>query len=192
MKRFFLVFMVLFLFLLTGLPVFAQFNAGATASAFRYNSAWTVGTEQTQQVPFIYAGVNKNNIFSIGAREVINPGVFNMYGGLINYQPDLTSLFSHTTFNPNQVNISFDVAGGLATLANGNTAPSVEGRVNFQVALTPNASFTGGYAGGGLIGNSEFGTISAGFAYAFGGPMNTKSLARKAFVQNYYMTHLRR
>ena len=172
------------------LPATAQVTAGATASAIDYQGAWNIGTEQTQQVPFIYAGAQKNNIFSLGAREILVPGVFNMYGGLFNYQPDLTALFKNTTFNPDQVSLSFDIAGGIATLQNGTTTTALEGRVNFQVALTPNASFTGGYAGGGLLGKNKFGDLSAGFAYAFGGPKVAPSAAKARFNKKYALKHL--
>ena len=166
----------------------AQLQAGATASAFDYNGTWTIGTEQTQSYPLVYWGAQKGNIFSVGAREIINPGIFNVYGGLGNYQPDFSALFKKTTINPDQVTISFDIAGGVATLQNGTTAPALEGRVNFQVALTPNASFTGGYAGGGLVGQNRFGTVSAGFAYLIGGP-KTQSLAKARFNAKYALKH---
>ena len=177
------------LLLLAVVSAGAQVTAGATASAFDYQGSWTVGTEQTQQIPFIYAGAQKGNIFSLGTREVFDPGVFNMYGGLVNFQPDLSALFKNTTFNPDQVAISFDIAGGVATLQSGTTVPAVEGRINFQVALTPNASFTGGYAGGGLLGKNRFGDFSAGIAYAFGGPKTPVSLAKARFNSKYALKH---
>ena len=171
------------------LPAVAQVTAGATASAFNYRGAWTVGTEQTQSIPVGYWGVQKGNILSVGSREIINPGVFNVYGGLVNYQPDLTALLKHTAFNPEQVMVSFDIAGGVATFPTGPTAPAIEGRVNFQVALTPNTSFTGGYAGGGMVGKDRFGTISAGFAYLFGSPISTQSVAKKNFIRKFALKH---
>jgi hypothetical protein len=169
--------------------VHAQVTAGATASAINYQGSWNVGTEQTQSVPLVYWGAQKGNVFSLGSREIINPGVFNMYGGLGNYQPDISALLKHTTINPDQVNLSFDLAGGIATLQGGTTAPALEGRVNFQVAITPNTSFTGGYAGGGLIGRNRFGVVSAGFAYLFGAPSSTQSVARKNYLRRYALKH---
>ena len=155
MKKAVLLFAILALVVI---PAMAQVTAGATASAINYNGAWTVGTEQTQSIPVVYWGAQRGNVFSLGSREIINPGVFNIYGALGNYQPDISALIKKTTMNPDQVAVSFDVAGGIATLQNGSTAPAVEGRVNFQVALTPNTAFTGGYAGGGLVGQNRFGT----------------------------------
>ncbi len=165
-----------------------QVAAEATASAINYNGSWNVGTEQSQLIPLVYAGAQKNNIFSIGAREIINPGVFDLYGGLVNFQPDLTKLFSKTTFNQDQVNISFDVAGGATTLATGATVPGVEGRVNLNVALSPNASFTGAYAGGGMIGQNRFAIVSAGFVYRLFGP-KTQSMSEKRFNAKYALKH---
>jgi hypothetical protein len=156
--------------------------AEGTASAIHYNGTWTAGTEDTESFPLIYWGAQKGNIFSLGAREIIAPGVFNVYGGLGNYQPDLSSLFKNTTLNPDQFNLSFDVVGGVATLSSGGTQGALEGRVNFQIALTSNASFTGGYAGGGIVGGKPFGIVSAGFSYLFGDPSATPSLARHRFL----------
>ena len=171
------------------IPAAAQVTAGATASAIRYQGAWTVGTEQTQQIPLFYAGAAKGQIFSLGAREIIAPGQFQMYGALGSYQPDISALIKKTTFNPDQFALSFDVAGGVATLSSGGTKPAVEGRVNAAYALTPNTSLTGAYAGGGLIGGTPFYTVSAGFAYIFGGPANTQSVAKKRFIQAYALKH---
>jgi hypothetical protein len=172
------------------IPAVAQVTAGATASAVYYQHAWAVGTEQTQQIPVFYAGAAKNNIFSVGTREVIVPTVFEMYGGMVNYQPDLSALLAKTNFNPNQVSVSFDMAGGVATLPGGFTKPAVEGRFNFQVALTPATTFTGGYAGGGLIGQNQFYTVSAGLQHQiFGAPSATKSLAKKTFNRMYALKH---
>ena len=175
------------------IPAVAQLQAGATASAVYYEKAWSMGTEQTQQIPVFYAGAAKNNIFSVGTREVIVPTVFELYGGLVSYQPDLTKLLAKTNFNPDQVSLSLDFAGGVATLPDGSTKPGVEGRLNFQIALTPATSFTGGYAGGGLIGQNRFGTISAGFAHTlFGTPAATQSSAKKRFNLIYAVTHPKR
>lgn len=167
----------------------AQMTEGATASMFNYNGSWNLGTEQTQSFPLVYFGAHKDNIFSIGAREIIDPGVFNIYGALGNYQPDISKLLAKTTLNPTQFNISFDVVGGLATMAGGITSPALEGRINAQYALTPNTSLSGAYAGGGLIGQNRFGVVSAGFAYVFGAPANTQSVAKKAFIKHYALVH---
>ena len=167
------------------IPAIAQVTAGATASAINYQKSWYVGTEQTQSVPLAYFGAQKGQVFSLGAREIIVPGQFQMYGALGNYQPDISALIKKTTFNPDQFTLSFDVAGGVATLSSGGTKPAIEGRVNAAYALTPNTSLTGAYAGGGLIGQNPFYTVSAGFAYLFGGPTNTPSLARLRFITQY-------
>ena len=167
----------------------AQVSAGATASAIHYQGAWTVGTEQTQQMPLLYLGAQKGNIFSLGAREIISPGVFQIYGALGSFQPDISALVAKTTLNPDQFSLSFDVAGGVATLPVGPTKPAIEGRVNVSYAITPNTSLTGAYAGGGLIGKDPFYTVSAGFAYLFGAPANTQSVARKRFMQRYALKH---
>lgn len=162
--------------------VYAQVTTQATASAIHYDGSWYVGTEETLILPVFYLGAAKNNIVSLGAREIVNPGVFNVYGAMGNYQPDLTKLFAHTAFNPDQFTLSFDVMGGVATMADGTTKPAMEGRANFQYALTANTALTGGYAGGGMIGGKPFGTISAGFAYIFGDPNSTQSMSRKRFL----------
>ena len=190
MKRIILICTILAVTLLAVPTVQAQVTAGATASAVYYQKAWSLGTEQTQQIPVFYAGAAKNNIFSFGTREVIVPTVFEMYGGLVSYQPDLTKLLAKTNFNPNQVSLSFDFAGGVATLPAGVTKPAVEGRVNFQIALTPATTFSGGYAGGGLIGQNRFGTVSAGLSHTiFGTPSATQSLAKKRFIQAFALKH---
>jgi hypothetical protein len=168
----------------------AQLQAGATASAVYYQRNWYPGTEQTQQLPVFYLGTAKNNIVAFGTREVIVPSVFELYGGLINYQPDLTNILAKMNFSPQQVSLSFDMAGGVATLPDGTTKPGVEGRLNFQIALTPATSFTGGYAGGGLIGQNRFGTISVGLTHdLFGSPSSTQSVAKKAFNKVYALKH---
>jgi hypothetical protein len=169
----------------------AQMTAAATASAINYQKAWTVGTEQTQSFPLFYAGAQKNNIFSLGAREIIDPGQFQVYGALGNYQPDISALIRKTTFSPDQFALSFDVMGGIATLAAGGTKPAVEGRVNVSYALTPNTALTGAYAGGGLVGQDPFYTVSAGFAYLFGAPTSTKSAARLNFIKRYTLKKAR-
>ena len=167
-----------------------QVTEQATASAINYAGAWNVGTEQTQQFPLVYFGASKAQVFSLGAREILNPGVFDVYGALGNYQPDLTALLKKTTINPDEVQLSFDVLGGVATV-NGvtGTKPALEGRVNFQVAITPNTSFTGGYAGGGLIGGNRFGVISAGLSYLFGNASASPSALKKSFVKRYMAAH---
>ena len=185
MKRITLFFAILSM----SVPAVAQVTAGATASAIRYQGAWTVGTEQTQSVPVVYWGAQKGNIFSLGAREIIAPGQFQVYGALGSYSPDISALIKKTTFNPDQFALSFDVAGGVATIPVGGTKPAVEGRVNFAYALTPNTALTGAYAGGGLIGQDHFFTVSAGFAYIFGGPQNTQSVAKKRFITTYALKH---
>ena len=189
MKRITLFFAILAM----SVPALAQLQAGATASAVYYEKAWSMGTEQTQQVPVFYLGTAKNNIVSFGTREVIVPTVFELYGGMVNYQPDLTSILSKLNFNADQVSLSLDFAGGVATLPDGSTKPGVEGRLNFQIALTPATSFTGGYAGGGLIGQNRFGTISAGLSHTiFGTPSATQSSAKKRFNLIYAVTHPKR
>ena len=185
MKRIILICTILAL----SIPALAQVTAGATASAINYKGAWTVGTEQTQSIPVAYWGVQKGNIFSLGSREIINPGVFNVYGALGSYSPDISRLIAKTTFNPDQFAISFDLMGGVATLPTGPSKPALEGRVNFAYALTPNTALTGAYAGGGLIGQDPFYTVSAGIAYLFGSPSNTQSMARKGFILRYAVTH---
>jgi hypothetical protein len=171
------------------IPAVAQVTAGATASAINYRGAWTIGTEQTQSVPLVYWGAQKGNVFSLGAREIVAPGVFQVYGALGSYSPDISKLIAKTAFNPDQFALSFDVAGGVATMPVGPSKPAVEGRVNFAYALTPNTALTGAYAGGGLIGADPFYTVSAGFAYIFGGPQNTQSLAKKRFIQKFALKH---
>jgi hypothetical protein len=172
------------------IPAVAQVQAGGTASAVYYQHGWSMGTEQTQQFPVFYGGASKNQIVSFGTREVIVPTVFELYGGLVNYQPDLTALMQKLNFDPNAVSLSIDFAGGVATLPSGTTKPGVEGRLNFQIALTPATSFTGGYAGGGLIGQDQFYTISAGLSHQlFGTPSATPSAAKKAFNRVYALKH---
>lgn len=186
MKRIILICTILTL----SIPALAQVEAGGSASAVYYQKAWNPGTELTQQVPVFYLGAEKNNILSVGTREVIVPTIFEMYGGLVNYQPDITKLLAKMNFNADQVSVSFDMAGGVATLPGGFTKPAVEGRFNFQVALTPVTTFTGGYAGGGLIGQNQFYTISAGLQrQLFGPPSTTKSAAKKRFNLVYAITH---
>ena len=145
-----------------------QLSTQATASAFHYQGNWLVGTEQTQSFPLAYFGQQKGNVFSLGAREIIVPGSFNAYTALGNYQPDLSKLIAKTTFSPDQFSLSFDLAGGLATLADNTTKPTIEGRVNFAYALSPNVALTGAYAGGGMIGKDRFVVVSAGLQYMFG------------------------
>lgn len=166
-----------------------QVAAEATASAINYQGAWTAGTEQSQSFPLVYWGAQKGNIFSLGAREILNPGVFNVYGALGSYQPDISKLLAKTTFNPDQVNLSLDVVGGAATLQNGSTVPALEGRLNLKVAITPNTAFTGGYAGGGLIGKDRFGVVSAGFVYDLFRPKTSQSLAKQRFNKKYALKH---
>jgi hypothetical protein len=186
----FLVILALFVFILIIAPLaFGQVTAGATASAINYKGAWTIGTEQTQSIPLVYWGAQKGNIFSLGSREVINPGVFNAYGVLGSYSPDISALIKKTTFSPDQFAVSFDVMGGIATMPTGPARTALEGRVNVSYALTPNTALTGAYAGGGLIGQDPFYTVSAGFAYLFGGPSNTQSLAKKRFIQKFALKH---
>jgi hypothetical protein len=187
MKRIILIFTVLAM----SIPAVAQVQAGGTASAVYYQHGWNMGTELTPfQVPIFYAGAQKNNIFSVGQRDVVVPGAFELYGGLLNYQPDLTPILSKMNFNADQVSLSIDFAGGVATLPNGTTKPGLEGRLNFQVALTPATSFTGGYAGGGLIGQDQFYTISAGLSHQlFGTPSATPSAAKRAFNRVYALKH---
>ena len=171
------------------LPAFGQVTADATASAIHYNGTWSVGTEQTQSLPVFYAGAAKGNVFSLGSREIIAPGVFTIYGGMGRFQPDITALIKKTTFNPDQFALSFDVAGGIATFPVGPSKPAMEGRVNISYALTPNTALTGAYAGGGLIGKAPFYTVSAGFAYLFGAPSSSPSLARQRFIHKYTLKH---
>ena len=174
---------------LSVIPAFGQVTAGATASAINYKGAWTLGTEQTQSVPVVYWGAQKGNALSLGAREIVAPGAFQIYGALGSFSPDISALIKKTTFNPDQFALSFDVAGGVATMPVGPSKPAVEGRVNFAYALTPNTALTGAYAGGGLIGQDHFFTVSAGFAYIFGGPQNTQSVAKKRFITTYALKH---
>jgi len=181
MKSLFAALAALILLMLV-IPGYAQVTTQATASAIHYDGAWTAGTEETESLPVVYLGAAKNNIVSLGAREIINPGYWNMYGALGNYQPDLTWLFKHTALDPSQFTLSFDVDGGIATLTDGGTKPAVEGRANFQYALTANTALTGGYAGGGMIGGKPFGVVSVGFAYLFGDPNSTQSMSRKRFL----------
>jgi hypothetical protein len=163
-------------------PVFAQtMSTQATASAFHYQGNWLAGTEQTQSFPLVYFGAQKGQIVSLGAREIIVPGSFNAYGALVNYQPDISKLIAKTTFNPDQFSLSFDVMGGLATLPDNTTKPSLEGRVNFAYAFTPSVALTGAYAGGGLIGRDRFGVVSAGLRYMIGAG-NAPSMAIKRMV----------
>ncbi len=174
------------------IPASAQVTAGATASAISYKGAWSLGTEQTQSIPVVYWGAQKGNAFSLGAREIVAPGVFQIYGALGSWSPDISALIKKTTFNPDQFALSFDLAGGVATLPVGPSKPALEGRVNVAYALTPNTALTGAYAGGGLIGSDPFYTVSAGFAYIFGGPANTQSLAKKRFIQAFALKHPQR
>lgn len=171
------------------IPAIAQVTAGATASAINYQGAWTVGTEQTQSIPVAYWGAQKGNALSLGAREIIAPGQFQIYGALGSWSPDISALIKKTTFNPDQFALSFDLVGGVATLPVGPSKAALEGRVNVAYALTPNTALTGAYAGGGLIGQNPFYTVSAGFAYIFGGPQNTQSLAKKRFIQAFALKH---
>jgi hypothetical protein len=151
----------------------------ATASAVSWNGNWYAGTEQTQSFPVMYWGQSNGNVFSLGAREIVVPGAgWSMYGALGNYSPDISALIKKTTFNPDQFRLSFDLAGGIATLPGAVTKPAVEGRVNFAYSLTPNTALTGAYAGGGFIGSQRFGVVSAGFQYIFGAG-NVPSLAMK-------------
>jgi hypothetical protein len=141
----------------------------ATASAIRYQGQWGVGTEQSQLLPVIYFGQQNGQVFSLGAREIIAPTFgWSIYGALGSYQPDISSIIKKTTFNPDQFALSFDLAGGMASLPNNITKPAIEGRVNFSYAFTPTIAMTGAYAGGGLIGQERFATVSAGLAYVFG------------------------
>jgi hypothetical protein len=190
MKRFILICSIFAL----SIPAVAQVQAGGTASAVYYQGNWYMGTELTPlQVPVFYAGAAKNNIFSVGQRDVVVPGAFELYGGLVNYQPDLTGLLSKLNFNADQVSLSIDFAGGVATFPNGTTKPGLEGRVNFQYALTPATTFTGGYAGGGLVGQDRFGTVSAGLSHTlFGTPSATQSMSKKKFNLVYALTHPKR
>jgi len=185
MKRFILICSIFAL----SIPAVAQVTAGATASAINYQGAWTVGTEQTQSIPVVYWGAQKGNALSLGAREIIAPGQFQIYGALGSWSPDISALIKKTTFNPDQFALSFDFVGGVATLPVGPSKAALEGRVNVAYALTPNTALTGAYAGGGLIGQNPFYTVSAGFAYIFGGPQNTQSLAKKRFIQAYALKH---
>ena len=171
------------------IPAVAQVTADATASAIRYKGAWTVGTEQTQRIPVAYWGAQKGNVFSLGSREIIAPGVFNAYGALGSYSPDISKLIAKTTFSPDQFALSFDVMGGVATLPVGPPRTALEGRVNVSYSLTPNTALTGAYAGGGLIGQDPFFTVSAGLSYLFGNPNSTQSLAKKRFNLVYALTH---
>ena len=77
-----------------------QVAAEATASAINYQGAWTAGTEQSQSFPLVYWGAQKGNIFSLGAREILNPGVFNVYGALGSYQPDISKTAGEDDFQP--------------------------------------------------------------------------------------------
>ena len=71
MKRIILIFTVLAM----SIPAVAQVQAGGTASAVYYQGNWYMGTELTPlQVPVFYAGAAKNNIFSVGQRDVVVPG----------------------------------------------------------------------------------------------------------------------
>ncbi len=189
MKRITMILAVAALALIAVPTVQAQLQAGATASAIRYQGAWTVGTEQTQSIPVMYWGASQGNSFSLGAREIINPGAFQVYGALGSWSPDISSIIKKTTFNPDQFALSFDIAGGVATFPVGPAKPALEGRVNFAYALTPNTALTGAYAGGGLIGQNPFYTVSAGVAYLFGAPSNTPSLARQRFIQKFALKH---
>ena len=177
------------LILLSAISASAQVTADATASAIRYKGAWTVGTEQTQRIPVVYWGAQKGNVFSLGSREIIAPGVFNAYGALGSYSPDISKLIAKTTFSPDQFALSFDVMGGVATLPVGPVRTALEGRVNVAYALTPNTALTGAYAGGGLIGQDPFFTVSAGISYLFGNASSTQSLAKKRYNLVYAMTH---
>src|SRR5665213_2967444 len=120
----------------------SSLSTQATASAFHYQGNWYAGTEQTQSMPVVYFGAQKGNVFSLGAREIIAPGAFNVYGALGNYQPDISKLIAKTTFNPDQFNLSIDMMGGVATLAGGVTKPALEGRLNVNYALSPNVALT--------------------------------------------------
>lgn len=168
----------------------AMLTTEATASAVRYNGQWSVGTEETQSFPLLYLGAGKNNIFSLGVREILVPSVWNVYGAIGNFQPDISKLLALTTLSPQQFNISFDLVGGVATFASGTTAsaPALEGRVNVNYAITPSTELTGAYAGGGLIGSKTFAVVSAGFAYVFGAP-NTQSTLKKGFLLRRAVLH---
>lgn len=148
------------------IPAQAQFNAQATAGALHYNGTWNLTTTETEALPLIYWGASKGNSFSIGAREIIVPSLFDVYGGVGTWQPDLSAILKKTTLNPDQFTLSVDLMGGAAIIPTGNK-PALEGRVNFAYAFTPNTALTGAYAGGGLIGSNGFYEVSAGLEYIF-------------------------
>jgi hypothetical protein len=159
----------------------AQVTTEATATGFDYLGTWYAATTETESLPVVYWGTAKGNSFSLGARELIVPSLFNVYGGVGTYQPDISALIKKTTLNPDQFQLSFDVMGGLATIPTGNK-PALEGRVNFSYAFTPNTALTGAYAGGGLIGANHFVEVSAGLQYIFN-PSASPSAAMKRLVK---------
>jgi len=162
------------------IPAQAQFNAQATAGALHYNGTWNLTTTETEALPLVYWGTDKGNSFSIGAREIIVPSLFTVYGGVGTWQPDLSAIIKKTTLNPDQFTLSVDVMGGAAIIPAGNK-PALEGRVNFAYAITPNTALTGAYAGGGLIGSQGFYEVSAGLEYIFS-PQSSPSAAVKRML----------
>ena len=178
MKRLLL---ILALPILLALPASAQVAAQATATGFYFQGNWYAATTETESMPLIFWGASKGNSFAIGARELIVPSLFNVYGGVGTYQPDLSTLIKKTTLNPDQFQVSFDVMGGMALIASGNK-PAIEGRVNVMYSLTPNTALTGAYAGGGMIGSDRFGEVSAGIEYIFN-PSASPSAAVQTLVR---------
>ena len=79
MKRLLL---ILALPILLALPASAQVAAQATATGFYFQGNWYAATTETESMPLIFWGASKGNSFAIGARELIVPSLFNIYGGV--------------------------------------------------------------------------------------------------------------
>jgi hypothetical protein len=169
------------LFSALALASHAQVSTQATATAFNYQGSWYAATTETEAVPLVYWGAADGNSFSLGARELIIPSLFSVYGVVGTYQPDISALIKKTTLNPDQFQLSLDVMGGAAVLP-GGSKPSLEGRLNFSYAFTPNTALTGAYAGGGIIGSNKFAEVSAGLEYIFN-PQASPSLAMKRLIK---------
>jgi hypothetical protein len=166
----------------------APLQTTAVASALCYEGTCYVSTQATEELPAIYLGANKNTVISLGARQDLVPNLLDGYLGLVNYQPDLTGILSHTPFNPDQFKVSFDFGGGAATFASGIPAqPMLEGQINVGYDLSPSNGLTTCAIEGGFIRLQRFYGFCAGWAHTFNainpnGDSNSPSLRMRHLV----------
>jgi hypothetical protein len=146
------------------------FVASSDAVAVHYAGAWSAGTLITESYDFLDFGASKGNHVYLEGQELIAPTPgFQIYGGGIGFQPDLTRLLNKTNVQPSAFQAIFQLAVGNGVSSSGGShmAYLIGGGVKY--ILTPSLTWQTLEAHYGRFGAEPFEDISTGLALAFGG-----------------------